>query len=145
MISITVNGVAELLGDLKPLPKKVEDRVIQNMSQIAYDSVQRGAGRHFKTGALFQSIYNRAVPNGRSVGHDPYRAPHALFVVFGTRPHVIRPSKKKALRWVGPGGFVFSKKVNHPGYRGDDYMSTARDNAISQFQKITSDALRASL
>jgi hypothetical protein len=25
---------------------------------------------------------------------------------------------------------VFAKKVNHPGYRGDDYMSEARDNAV---------------
>jgi hypothetical protein len=142
---INIKGYDGLIGDLKAMPKKVEDRVIQNMSQIAYDSVQRGAGRHFKTGALFQSIYNRAVTNGRSVGHDPSRAPHALFVVFGTRPHVITPNKKKALRWVGPGGFVFAKKVNHPGYRGDDYMSEARDNAVLQFQKITAEALRTSL
>lgn len=145
MINVTVNGITQLLGDLKPLPEAVEKRVIQNMSQIAYNSAQKGAGRHFKTGALFQSLYNRGVTGGRAVGHDPSRAPHAMFVIFGTRPHVIKPNKKKALRWVGPGGFVFAKKVNHPGYRGDDYMGRAKDDAIAQFQKITRDALKASL
>jgi hypothetical protein len=145
MINVTIKGFDGLKGDLKAMPPEMEKRVILNMSQIAYDSAQKSAGRHFKTGALFQSLYNRAITGGRSVGHDPSRAPHALFVIFGTRPHVITPNKKKALRWVGPGGFVFAKKVNHPGYRGDDYMSEARDNAVLQFQKITRDALRASL
>ena len=32
-----------------------------------------------------------------------------------TRAHVIRPKDKKALRFGGPGGFIFSKKVMHPG------------------------------
>ena len=59
----------------------------------------RGAGRHFKTGALFRSLYNRSIPHGREVGHDPQAAPHALFVNFGTRAHRIYPKSKKALRW----------------------------------------------
>jgi hypothetical protein len=145
MIEISFNGLTELRADLKALPENVERDVIFRMSQVAYDEAQRGAGRHIKSGALFSSLYNRAIAGGRSVGHDGGRAPHAKFVIFGTRPHVIRPSKRKALRWVGPRGFVFAKKVNHPGYRGDDYMTRARDSALDSFPMISAEALRKAL
>lgn len=145
MITATVSGLTELVDDLRGMPPKVETEVINNLSQVAYDSAQRGAGRHIKTGALFQSLYNRAIRGGRSVGHDPRRAPHAIHLIFGTKPHKITPSKRKALRWAGPAGFVFAKAVNHPGYRGDDYMLQARDDALSQFQNISANALRRTL
>jgi len=145
MIEVTTLGVSELIADVKALPVKLEKKVILAMSQIAYNSVQKGAGRHFKTGALFQSTFNRAVPGGRSVGHDGNRAPHAEFVIFGTQPHVIKPKNKKALRWVGPGGFVFAGKVNHPGYRGDDYMSKAKNDAVGAFNSIIQATLKESL
>lgn len=145
MIEITVNGVSKLVSDLRGLSPGLENDVINQTSQIAYDSAQRGAGRHIKTGALFQSLYNRAITGGRSVGHDPLRAPHALFVVGGTKPHQIKPKNKKALRWVGPNGFVFAKTVNHPGYRGDDYMKEAQDDAVRQLPVIFDQVLRRSL
>ena len=146
MIEITTSGIKELNADLKQLPDKLERRVILNLSQIAFDGVQRGAGRHSKTGALFQSVYNRSIPGGRSVGHDTSRAPYAQFVVFGTRPHVIRPKNKKALRWVGPGGgFSFAKKVNHPGYRGDDYFGQVKDNVLRIFSNIVNDEFKGLL
>lgn len=145
MIEVTVTGLKELRADLKGLPPKVENQVILRLSQVAYDSAQRGAGAHSKTGALFASLYNRSTPGGRRVGHDPSRAPHARFVIFGTRPHVITPKTRRALRWVGPRGFVFAKKVNHPGYRGDDYMMRARDDALAAFPMISAEALRTNL
>lgn len=145
MIEVTVSGITELIRDLRDLPQGMEQQVIRDLSQVAFDSAQKGAGRHFRSGALFQSLLNRAITGGRKVGHDRNRAPHALFVIFGTRPHVIRPNKRKALRWVGPQGFVFAKSVNHPGYAGDDYLLQARDDAFGQLQTITANALRRSL
>ncbi len=43
------------------------------------------------------------------------RVKYAPFVEFGTRPHVIKPRRKKALRFVIDGKEVFAMKVNHPG------------------------------
>jgi hypothetical protein len=57
-------------------------------------------------------------------------------VLFGTKPHKIMPKDKKVLRWAGPGGFVFAKVVNHPGYEGDHYLNDAADKAINQFAEI---------
>lgn len=134
---IRFQGLSEATGTLRGLPEHLERGTINRMSQIAYDEAQRGAASHTKattTGALFQSLFNRSIPKGREVGHDLDRAPHAVFIQFGTRPHEIRPKDKKALRWVGAGGkFVFAGKVNHPGYRGDAYLINAATLAVREF------------
>lgn len=143
-IQVRILGVDALMQDLQALPVKMEASVLRQMSQIAYDRAQEGAGRHSKTGALFRSLYNRSIPHGREVGHDPRLAPHALFVNFGTRPHKIYPKDKKALRWAGGGAFHFAKFVNHPGYRGDNYMQRAADAAIVQFTAIVTAAIKES-
>jgi hypothetical protein len=141
-ITVQITGAQTLLNDLRQLPERMESSVIRQMSQIAYDSAQAGAGRHSKTGALFRSLYNRSIPKGREVGHDPQMAPHALFVNFGTKPHKIHPKNKKALRWAGGGAFHFAKFVSHPGYRGDNYMQAAADAAVVQFAAIVTAAMR---
>jgi hypothetical protein len=80
------------------------------------DYIEAEAGKHTKTGAIVQSIFKRSLPGGGwELGHDLQRAPQALWVHWGTRPHVIKPKNKKALRWAGSGAFSFAKKVHHPG------------------------------
>lgn len=143
-IQIRVNGIDAANDQLRSLPEAIEASVIRQMAQIAYDSAERGADAHTKTGAMRQSLFARAIPKGREVGHDLQRAPHALFVQFGTRPHVIEPSKKKALRWPSGGAFAFAKRVNHPGYRGDAYLARAADDAVRQFAAIVDRALKES-
>ncbi len=39
------------------------------------------------------------------------------YLETGTRPYVIRPKNKKALRFVSGGKEIFAKKVNHPGIK----------------------------
>lgn len=145
MPQIRIAGLSEAVGTLRGLPPALERTTLLRMSQIAYDAAQRGAGRHSKpggSGALFQSLYNRSIPKGREVGHDPQRAPHALFINLGTRPHEIRPKKKKALRWAGGGLFHFAKVVKHPGYRGDAYVIEAATLAVREFRAIVDQATR---
>lgn len=148
-IQVRINGVDALKGQLLELPKNLEASVLRQMSQIAYDSAQQGAGRHFKTGALFRSLYNRSIPKGREVGHDPIATrikgtdlSYDRLVIFGTKPHRIYPKNKKALRWSSGGAFHFAKWVNHPGYRGDNYMQAAADAAVVQFAAIVTAAMK---
>ena len=143
-VFVQLQGLSEVTGTLRGLPAALEHKTILRMSQVAFDRAQEGAGRHNRTGALFQSLYNRSIPKGREVGHDPDRAPHAVFVQLGTRPHEIRPSKKKALRWVSGSNFMFAGKVNHPGYRGDAYLIDAATLAVRQFAQIVDDAFKES-
>lgn len=145
MLSLRLAGLSEAVGSLRGLPPTLERTTLLRMSQVAYDAAQQGAGRHTKpggSGALFQSLYNRSIPKGREVGHDPQRAPHALFVNLGTRPHEIRPKKKRALRWAGGGLFHFAKVVRHPGYRGDAYMIAAATLAVREFRAILDQAMK---
>lgn len=141
-ISIKLEGLSDVIGTLPTIPKTIEHRVILDMSQIVYDQAQAGAGKHTKTGALFASLFNHAIPGGRHVYHDPQLAPHAIFVNAGTKPHKIVPKNKKALRWVIGNGFVFAKSVNHPGYIGDAYMIGALTTALQQFKNIVDKATK---
>lgn len=136
MITMTIGCVEQVIHRLTLVPDRLAHAVVLEMSQIAFDHMQAGADRHTKTGALFQSVYNRAIPGGRQIGHDTERAPHAAFVIWGTRPHKIKPKTKKALRWAGPGGFIFAKFVNHPGYKGDNYIHTAANEAVRRMAEI---------
>jgi hypothetical protein len=136
VITIDVLGAEELTRRLAAVPDKLQRRVIREMSQIVYDSAQRAADAHTKTGALARSLVNKPVPNGRYVGHDLQAAPHAVFVHWGTRPHEIRPRRRKRLRWVSGDEFVFARKVQHPGYKGDAYLVRAADEAVRAFDAI---------
>ncbi|MFI0934573.1 hypothetical protein ACH4RG_22985 [Streptomyces sp. NPDC021019] len=51
--------------------------------------------------------------------------PATRFVLDGTRPHVIRPRRKKVLRFVIDGDVIFAAKVNHPGTRANDFLGRA--------------------
>jgi hypothetical protein len=143
---VEVNGTDVILRDLGRLSDGMAREVIRKMAAIAYATAEEGARKHTKPstadtqhGALLQSLYNRQGADGvsRAVGHDPRRAPHALFVNFGTRPHKIKPKNKSILRWVGPNGrYVYAKEVDHPGYAGDAYIVRAADDALQQFSQI---------
>ncbi len=142
MTQTRIIGTDAVKSELLAMPDKLRREVVLKMSQIAYDSARAGADKHTNTGALVQSLYNRTIPNGREVGHDPERAPHAIFVAFGTRPHTIRPKNKKALRWSAGGKFAFAKQVNHPGYPGDNWMVRAADDAVKAFASIVDQAIK---
>jgi hypothetical protein len=139
-VTIKIGDIQRTMGNLRELDK----RTVQKLAQFTFDESQKGAGRHNKTGALFQSLYNRSLPNGRAVGHDPQRANHAQYVLLGSRPHKILPKNRKALRWAKGGKFFFAKGVNHPGYRGDPYLFMAGDAALRNFAAFVDAAFKES-
>ncbi|WP_326813932.1 MULTISPECIES: hypothetical protein [unclassified Streptomyces] len=51
--------------------------------------------------------------------------PAVRFVLDGTRPHVIRPRRAKALRFEVGGRVVYAAYVRHPGTRPNDFMGRA--------------------
>ncbi|MEV6565863.1 hypothetical protein [Streptomyces kronopolitis] len=51
--------------------------------------------------------------------------PATLFVLYGTRPHVIRPRRAKALRFDSGGRTVFAAVVHHPGTKPNDFLGRA--------------------
>ncbi|MFJ8301600.1 HK97 gp10 family phage protein [Streptomyces sp. NPDC094447] len=57
-----------------------------------------------------------------TVGSDVEYAP---MVNDGTRPHIIRPKRAKALKFTVGGKTVYAKVVRHPGTRGNPFLDKA--------------------
>ena len=130
----TVGGenVRRQLAKLGQSPRRALDRLAEDVE----DYVEREAGKHSKSGALFASIGKRRTgPTGWIVGHDTQRAKHALFVHWGTKPHLIVPKNKRSLRWVSGNNFRFSKRARHPGIKADPWFVRAASQASLMFQR----------
>lgn len=70
-----------------------------------------------------------------TVGSDVDYAP---MVNDGTRPHIIRPKRAKALRFNVGGKVVFARVVHHPGTRARPFLDRAlADVAQSRGYSIT--------
>lgn len=125
--------------------QRMPAQVIDDMAEIAFKSMQAGAGRHSPrpggTGRLYASMFREWTGGLRQVvGHDLTQAPHALFVIFPTKAHAIVPKKPGGwLAWRADGGggpWVFRRRVWHPGYRGDNYRDTAQQDALAAMRRI---------
>lgn len=131
---------AKLTGDeavrrnLLRIGQETGFRALAATAEDAQDFIEGEAAKHNKSGALVRSVYLRRLsPDAFEVGHDLQHAPHALFVHWGTKPHVIRPKNRKALRWPAGGRFVFAREVHHPGYKGDPWLVRAAARAPADF------------
>jgi len=62
------------------------------------------------------------------------------FVRGGTRPHVIRPYRAKALRFEVGGRVVFAQQVNHPGTKPNPYHVRTLDQQAGQIQTAVNQA-----
>jgi len=51
--------------------------------------------------------------------------PATLYVLEGTRPHIIRPRRARALRFEADGRVVFANVVHHSGARPNDFLGRA--------------------
>lgn len=78
----------------------------------------------FKTGALRASIHLRHKRDARGqyvkIGSP---LPYAKVHHEGAKPHLIKPKKRKALRFFTDGFMVFAHQVRHPGTRPNRYLT----------------------
>jgi hypothetical protein len=160
LIEIRLDRLEEVYAQFAQLVPQLQKKTLKKLAQVAFDTAQRQADTHTVTGALARSL--RLRPEGESawiIDHNLQHAPHALFVHWGTRAHVIRHREKSVLRWATQNqkafakgsargaqylgkanskkfGFVFAKEVHHPGYEGDAWLVKAADEAVRQFDAI---------
>lgn len=95
-----------------------------------------------KSGALARSI---GIEYGDRTARVVARAPHAVFIEFGTWSHnvidpkpgtyTIRPKRPGgSLRFTtSEGNVVFAKKVEHPGIKPQPFLGPANDEVIERF------------
>lgn len=53
------------------------------------------------------------------------RTSYLGYELEGTPPHVIRPRRRKALRFVVGGHVIYARHVNHPGTRANPFLTRA--------------------
>jgi hypothetical protein len=51
--------------------------------------------------------------------------PATMYVIKGTRPHIIRPRTRRVLKFRVSGRTVFAKVVHHPGTKKNDFLTKA--------------------
>jgi hypothetical protein len=62
--------------------------------------------------------------------YDEGLAPHGDYVLFGTKPHVIKAKNAKALKT--PYGYF--KKVNHPGTKPNDFLKRGLERTLLAYK-----------
>lgn len=140
---LTINGTESVYQLLDAIPDKIDD-VFLVIAERIYKRSLDSATEHWKTGALAASLGRgvRKISGGYSVVSSNTRAPHNIFVHFGTRPHTIRRKSKKSLRWTSGNNFASEKQVKHPGYKGDPFMYRAAEIEMSNFDKVFAEVMR---
>lgn len=140
---LTINGAESVDQLLGAIPDKIDD-VFLVIAERIYKRSLASATEHWKKGALAASLGSgvKKIAGGYSVVSSNARAPHNIFVHFGTRPHTIKPKNTKYLRWPSGNNYAYAKKVNHPGYKGDPFMYRAADIELSNFDKVFAEVMR---
>ncbi len=151
-IKIDVRGLTASLGRLMDeMDRTFEGAMAESMDIVAQEAAIRAP---LVTGELILSINAAPVTGSLSAGTltgiVSSSLPRALWVEEGTKAHVIRPRKKKALRWASNGtgaeGWRFAKKVNHPGTKAKPFLKPAlaskREAIESKFEAATRLAIR---
>jgi len=65
---------------------------------------------------------------------DEGLAPHGIFVLAGTKPHVIRPKNKKALAWEGMSTEYPVGAVKHPGTKPNDFLGRGLQKTVEAYK-----------
>ena len=135
-VTTTLTGTDAVRRTLQTIGRQAAFRALAATAEDAQDYIEAEAAKHNRSGAMVRSVYLRRIGTmAFEVGHDLQQAPHAIFVHWGTRPHVIRPKNKKALRWAVGGVFRFARMVRHPGYAGDPWLVRAAARAPADFER----------
>ncbi|MBP5870836.1 hypothetical protein F3K34_13550 [Streptomyces sp. LBUM 1486] len=69
-------------------------------------------------------------PGGEFRGVVKVEHPAAIFVINGTRPHLIRPVRARVLRFTVGGQVVYARLVRHPGNKPNDFLRKALRAAL---------------
>lgn len=135
-MSEAIQGTAALqrrlkaIGETRPLMRALQ------LSSIA--EANRLVPR--KTGNLQRSIHAGLLTD--TTAEIKAGARYAVFVEKGTKPHIIRPKNRKALRWPNSrrlsgrarsgSGFSFATIVHHPGTRAQPFLIPGARAALAK-------------
>ncbi len=118
MLTVSLKGIERLSGFGPHVLRGARRGVLAAARSYTKDVkayLNSGRGPGTRSGHLRQSTDWR--PEGEMGAVVFVQAPHAVYVEEGTKPHIIRPHRRKALKIPNPsgGGYLIRAKVRHPG------------------------------
>lgn len=99
--------------------ERMVNEALERAGRHAVDHVQKYPGFKPRTGRLQKSTRARVVrTSGGKLVRLTNRRAYAQAIDTGAKPHVIRPRRRRFLRFrTRTGQIVFARRVNHPGNR----------------------------
>ncbi|MEM2922519.1 MAG: hypothetical protein QXF26_09425 [Candidatus Bathyarchaeia archaeon] len=136
-MEVEIRGLEELRKTLSRISETFKKDLIEESINVIWEKAREYAP--VRTGFLSEHIVKEVeVGRGRVISQAPYSA----YVEFGTRPHIIRPRRARALRFEIGGEVIFARYVRHPGARGQFYMRRALEDAMERLGEIVSRIFR---
>ena len=138
-MSAEIRGIPQLRARIEAI--KPNEKLLRTIALSAVREQKLLTQPFRKTGNLARTIHLGAVTASRA--ETIASADYAAYVEQGTRPHVIRPRNRKALRWAADAGSArlsgaprkgsrvrFAKRVQHPGTKAQPFMIPGAQKAI---------------
>jgi len=144
-MSVKLFGLKEIQNTLKQIDENLYPEIIRLSTNDALENVERRAKKHLKSGEMQNHIANEIhktfgevfISNdAMMVEWKGKRVNYASFVLYGTRPHWIHPKEKKQLRYTSVKNFVHKQAVEHPGYKGDNFLHDGVQDTFKKLDKI---------
>jgi hypothetical protein len=108
------------------------ERMLRLPGGLVYESMRRrlnraeAVARVTAPGSMSEHISSSIDGRGRNIiGRLESTHPATIYVIKGTRPHIIRPVRAKALRFMVGGRVVYARIVRHPGNAPNDFLTRA--------------------
>jgi hypothetical protein len=132
-LHISVSGTVPTLNSEQAL-----SRASNRVGRLGIAAARRNLLPHTVTGETMRLLSVRNASARGVEWHD--RAPQAAMLEEGTRPHIIRPRRAKALRFLNRAGdVIFAKMVRHPGTRARPWLGPAITDNADAFLDIYGD------
>jgi hypothetical protein len=129
-IDVSTSGL-EFDDVVQKLSGPLRQKLVEKLAEIAWASAFWNAPR--RTGYLASTIVKEVGDGEASIDA---LASYAVYVVKGTRPHVIRPVNASVLAFeASDGSMVFAHMVNHPGTKPNPFMQEAAEDARSKAEE----------
>jgi hypothetical protein len=94
---------------------------------VMKDLIKRGRRVQRNARAMAPGRMGRKINAVIVDGHVRVESNHeaTMFVIKGTRPHIIRPRYRQVLKFTSRGNTVFARVVHHPGTKKNDFLTKA--------------------
>ena len=124
----------KLFMEVKQTIQHFDEQFLKDLTHEIEAETKRLARPHTKSGKMYDSIKSKVAYPEATVSVGDNQAYYALYVHFGTKPHIIKPKRKKFLRFEKNNKWIFTKAVNHPGYKGDPFLFNAVRNVLGRLK-----------